>query len=76
MTSGRGIAPAVLPTLFQRYSRALDTAHKVAGTGLGLMIVREIVEAHGGQVSVRSSPGVGSTFGFWLPAVCGSANTI
>jgi len=66
--TGRGISQVVLPTLFQRYARALDSAHKVAGTGLGLMIVREIVEAHGGQVSVRSKPGEGSTFSFQLPA--------
>ncbi len=65
--TGRGIAPEVLPTLFQRYARALDTQHEVSGTGLGLMIVREIVEAHGGTVGVESHPGEGSRFWFRLP---------
>ena len=65
--TGRGIAPEVLPNLFQRYMRAIDPTRPVAGTGLGLMIVREIVEAHGGSVGVYSTPGQGSTFWFCLP---------
>ena len=66
--SGVGIRPESLASLFHRYARAVDTEHKVAGTGLGLMIVREIVEAHGGKVIARSESGVGSVFGFTLPA--------
>ena len=65
--TGRGIAPEVLPNLFQRYVRAIDPSRPVAGTGLGLMIVREIVEAHGGSVGVYSAPGQGSTFWFRMP---------
>jgi signal transduction histidine kinase len=65
--TGRGIAPEVLPNLFQRYMRAIDPSRPVAGTGLGLMIVREIVEAHGGSVGVYSKPEKGSTFWFSLP---------
>ena len=65
--SGLGIAEATLPTLFQRYVRSIDVHHTVAGTGLGLMIVRQIVEAHGGTVRVTSEHGKGSTFGFTLP---------
>jgi signal transduction histidine kinase len=64
--TGVGIAPAAVANLFQRYARA-QSASGVAGTGLGLLIVREIVEAHGGRVGVRSQPGVGSTFWFRLP---------
>lgn len=66
--NGPGIAADLLPSLFERYVRAIDTQHQVAGTGLGLMIVREIVQAHGGAVGVESEPGSGSTFWFRLPA--------
>ena len=65
--TGRGISPEILPNLFQRYMRAIDPSRPVAGTGLGLMIVREIVEAHGGTVGAFSTPERGSTFWFSLP---------
>ena len=65
--AGPGIDPAALPKLFTRYARALDANHTVSGTGLGLMIVKQLVEAHGGGVRVASEPGVGSTFAFSLP---------
>ncbi|MEY4510126.1 MAG: hypothetical protein RLZZ450_2248 [Pseudomonadota bacterium] len=65
---GAGIAPAQQVGLFQRYARA---EHSVGGTGLGLMIVREIVEAHGGLVGVDSTVGAGSRFWFRLPRVRG-----
>jgi two-component system sensor histidine kinase VicK len=63
--SGRGIGPRELATLFQRYARVAGT--NVAGTGLGLMIVREVIEAHGGSVNVISEVGQGSRFSFVLP---------
>jgi signal transduction histidine kinase len=63
--TGPGIDPKLLPRLFERYSRVED--QKVAGTGLGLMIVKEIVAAHGGMVGARSEVGQGSTFWFRLP---------
>lgn len=65
--NGAGIEPDVLPTLFQRYARAPGSS--ASGTGLGLLIVREIVEAHGGLVGVDSTLGQGSRFWLRLPAV-------
>jgi signal transduction histidine kinase len=64
--TGPGIAADALPTLFNRFTRASESA--VVGTGLGLMIVREIVTAHGGTVGVESELGQGSTFWFQIPA--------
>lgn len=71
--TGRGIAPDLLPHIFDRYVRAIDADHEVAGTGLGLMIVRQIVEQHGGQIGVESQIGAGSTFWFELPALAAEA---
>jgi signal transduction histidine kinase len=62
--TGVGIAAPALATLFGRYTRA---EHAVGGTGLGLMIVKEIVEAHGGVVGVESALGQGSRFWLRLP---------
>ncbi|HEY9723920.1 MAG TPA: ATP-binding protein [Oscillatoriaceae cyanobacterium] len=66
--TGPGIAASDIPKLFQRFGQ-LDTgptrAHR--GTGLGLVIVKSLVEAHGGEVGVESQPGQGSTFWFTLP---------
>jgi signal transduction histidine kinase len=66
---GPGIEPEVLPLLFQRYTRAPKRAGNAEGTGLGLLIVREIVEAHGGTVGVESTLGQGSRFWFRVPGV-------
>jgi signal transduction histidine kinase len=66
--NGPGIPPDAIPTLFDRFTRVEHTRSKVAGSGLGLMIVRQIVEAHGGKVRVDSRLGEGSTFWFSLPA--------
>lgn len=68
--SGAGIAADQQARLFQRFARA---EHSIGGTGLGLMIVREIVEAHGGLVGVESALGQGSRFWFRLPRVAGIA---
>ena len=62
--SGTGVSPALQSKLFQRYARAERT---VGGTGLGLLIVREIVEAHGGVVGVDSAEARGSRFWFRIP---------
>lgn len=65
--TGRGIAPEALPTIFDRYSRAIDDEHEVVGSGLGLMIVKQAVEAHDGRVGVESTEGQGTTFWFRIP---------
>ena len=65
---GSGIAAEHLPRLFERFYR-VDKARsrKLGGTGLGLAIVKHVVLAHGGRVSVQSTPGEGSTFRVHLP---------
>jgi signal transduction histidine kinase len=66
--TGRGIPEEVQGRLFTKYERVGGSvAARVEGTGLGLVIVKEIVEAHGGSVGVRSREGEGSTFWFKLP---------
>jgi signal transduction histidine kinase len=65
---GPGIAPEDQPLVFDRFWRGAGTrAGRGAHAGLGLAIVRQIVEGHGGHVRLHSSPGVGSTFVLWLP---------
>jgi signal transduction histidine kinase len=62
---GAGVAAADLPRLFQRYYRG--QRHEGEGLGLGLFIVRKLVEAHGGRIWAESRPGEGATFTFTLP---------
>ena len=64
--SGPGIEPEKLPSLFQKFHR-LENTEKHEGLGLGLYIVKELVEAHGGRVEVESVPGEGSCFSVLLP---------
>jgi GAF domain-containing protein len=69
--TGSGIAPEEMQRIFERFYRAkADSAqhHKGKGTGLGLALVKEIVEAHRGKITVRSKPGEGTTFQIRLPA--------
>lgn len=63
---GVGIAASDQQRIFERYER-VSSGDKIAGLGIGLFIVRRIVEAHGGAVRVQSEPGVGSTFTVELP---------
>jgi signal transduction histidine kinase len=64
--TGRGIPERYLPRIFDRFFR-VPGQETESGIGLGLAIVKEIVEAHGGAVSVESREGEGSTFLFTLP---------
>ncbi len=63
---GIGIPEPDQAHLFEQFYRATNVG-ATEGTGLGLAIVRRAVEAHGGMVSVQSSPGIGTTIGFTLP---------
>jgi PAS domain S-box-containing protein len=63
---GIGIAPDDVTRIFERFERTAAARHR-EGLGLGLYIVRRLVEAHGGSIRVASSPGAGSTFTVELP---------
>ena len=64
---GMGIRAELLPHIFSRFYRAPETAaRRIGGTGLGLAVVKGLVEAHQGQVWVESEPGKGSVFYFTL----------
>jgi len=63
---GIGMTEDQLARVFERFFRA-DTSGNIPGTGLGMTIVKEIVELHGGQVSLSSQFGVGTTVVLWVP---------
>ncbi|HEY3354828.1 MAG TPA: GAF domain-containing sensor histidine kinase [Polyangia bacterium] len=63
---GIGISPEDQAQLFGRFERAMSTQH-YGGFGVGLWLVRQIVEAHGGNIQVLSAPGEGSSFEVMLP---------
>ncbi len=64
---GNGIDEKNLPRLFERFYRTDSSrSRQIAGSGLGLSIVKHIVEAHQQTINVRSTVGIGSTFGFTL----------
>lgn len=66
---GPGIPPEHLPHIFERFYRADPSRQRgTGGAGLGLAIVRSLMEAHGGEVRVASDPGRGATFTLTFPA--------
>jgi signal transduction histidine kinase len=65
---GPGIAPEEIPHLFDRYHQTRKARGAGRGLGLGLYITYGLVKAHGGRITVESTPGVGSTFRVWFPA--------
>jgi len=67
--TGIGIAAEDIPRIFENFFRTEEARQQSArGTGLGLPIVKRIVDLHGGQIQVESQPGQGSTFRVAFPA--------
>jgi len=70
--TGGGVTPEDLPHVFDRFYRAdRSRSRATGGSGVGLAIVKQLVEAQGGGVSAQSEPGRGSTFAFSLPVPSG-----
>ncbi len=65
--TGVGIAPEDQHLIFEEFQQVSPRRHTTPGTGLGLAITRRLVEGHGGQIWVESTPGQGSVFTFTLP---------
>jgi signal transduction histidine kinase len=65
--TGPGIPADALPHIFERFYRVPGAEEQAVGSGLGLTITRKIVEAHGGEITVESEEGRGTTFTFTLP---------
>ncbi|HEY3067743.1 MAG TPA: ATP-binding protein [Methylomirabilota bacterium] len=67
--SGRGIPEIARRRVFEPYYRAPDAVGAARGEGIGLAVVKALVDAHGGAVTVASTPGIGTRVTFVLPAV-------
>ena len=67
--TGVGIAPDDQRLVFEEFRQVGDPSARQPGTGLGLALTRRLVEAHGGRIEVESTPGVGSAFTVYLPAI-------
>ena len=72
---GVGIPAADLPYIFERFRRAANVVGHIRGTGIGLASARQIVEQHGGTITVESQEGVGSRFTVHLPLRSGAQPT-
>ena len=66
---GPGIPEEEQSRIFEKFYRAEASRHQIPGAGLGLVIAREIIQVHGGEIWVESQPGQGSTFRFSLPTL-------
>jgi two-component system, OmpR family, sensor histidine kinase KdpD len=64
---GPGIDPAEQPFVFDKFFRGRQSRSSQKGTGMGLAIAKAIMEAHGGGITLTSSPGHGACFTLWLP---------
>ncbi len=73
--TGIGMTAEQLAHVCERFYRA-DSSGNIPGTGLGMAIVKEIVDLHGGELQLQSQPGVGSTVTLWLPAASRTADPL
>jgi signal transduction histidine kinase len=74
--TGEGISSEDLPHIFDRFYRGdKSRSRKTGGSGLGLAIAREIVRAHGGEISATSAPGDGATFFVTIPLGAGDRDS-
>ncbi len=73
---GIGIPDSLIDHVFDKFYRSHRTSRSVGGTGLGLYICRAIIDAHGGQIWVKSKEGQGSTFGFTIPTYASVADQV
>lgn len=73
---GMGIPGNVVDNLFTKFYRSHRSKQIVSGTGLGLYLCKAVIEAHGGNIWVRSTEGSGTTFGFTLPTYASVADQI
>lgn len=71
--AGPGVPAAERPSVWQPFRRGASSATNVPGSGIGLAVVREIVERHGGRVRVEDAPGGGARFVVSLPALEGGS---
>jgi signal transduction histidine kinase len=72
---GIGMTPEQCEHAFERFYRA-DASGNIPGTGLGLSLVKEIVEIHGGRVELQSSPGTGTKVTLWLKSATATVTAI
>jgi signal transduction histidine kinase len=70
---GEAIAPEFLPHVFEEFTQT-DLTHHTRGHGLSLAIARHVVQAHGGTITVESSPEAGTTFRVCLPQLCAGSS--
>ncbi len=73
--SGIGIPPADIPHIFEQFRRASNATGQFSGTGLGLASAHQIIEQHGGTLTVESEEGVGSVFTVRLPLAMNRTGT-
>jgi signal transduction histidine kinase len=73
---GHGIEPGMTEKIFEPFRRAVSSGEAIPGLGLGLYVVKMIVDGHGGKIAVQSKPGDGTRFIVDLPCACAAAELL